>query len=49
MAVVSSWRSSTYKLMATLWVLAVLYIVWLVRDLFLTPESETPPAQPEQN
>ncbi|KAJ5519395.1 hypothetical protein LT330_008767 [Penicillium expansum] len=47
-----TWRSSTYKLMATLWVLAVLYIVWLVRDLFLPSESEskpTPPAQPEQN
>ncbi|CAP86752.1 hypothetical protein N7489_003398 [Penicillium chrysogenum] len=44
-----TWRSSTYKLMATLWVLAVLYIVWLVRDLFLPPESEAPPAQPEQN
>ncbi|KAJ5962880.1 hypothetical protein N7501_007821 [Penicillium viridicatum] len=46
-----TWRSSTYKLMATLWVLAVLYIVWLVRDLFLPSESEsqsTPPA-PEQN
>jgi hypothetical protein len=40
-----TWRSSTYKLMATLWVLAVLYIVWLVRDLFFPP-SETP--QPEQ-
>ncbi|KAJ5205265.1 hypothetical protein N7491_004111 [Penicillium cf. griseofulvum] len=36
-----TWRSSTYKLMATLWVLAVLYIVWLVRDLFFPP-SETP-------
>ncbi|CDM37110.1 hypothetical protein DTO013E5_9316 [Penicillium roqueforti] len=48
-----TWRSSTYKLMATLWVLAVLYIVWLVRDLFLpsTPSESrpTPPAQPEQN
>ncbi|KGO73895.1 hypothetical protein PITC_016300 [Penicillium italicum] len=47
-----TWRSSTYKLMATLWVLAVLYIVWLVRDLFLPSEYEpkpTPPAQPEQN
>ncbi|KAJ5822528.1 hypothetical protein N7447_004868 [Penicillium robsamsonii] len=46
-----TWRSSTYKLMATLWVLAVLYIVWLVRDLFLpsTPsESEIPPTQPDQ-
>ncbi|KAJ5173613.1 uncharacterized protein N7500_001544 [Penicillium coprophilum] len=44
-----TWRSSTYKLMATLWVLAVLYIVWLVRDLFLpfTSDSETPP-QPDQ-
>ncbi|CAI7618046.1 unnamed protein product [Penicillium bialowiezense] len=38
-----TWRSSTYKLMASLWVLAVLYIVWLVRDLFYQP---TPP-EPE--
>ncbi|KAJ9473780.1 hypothetical protein VN97_g13311 [Penicillium thymicola] len=47
-----TWRSSTYKLMATLWVLAVLYIVWLVRDLFLPSESESespPPTQPKQN
>ncbi|KAJ5463970.1 hypothetical protein N7475_007105 [Penicillium sp. IBT 31633x] len=45
-----TWRSSTYKLMASLWVFAVLYILWLVRDLFLPfspPDSEpTPPAQP---
>ncbi|KAJ5973016.1 uncharacterized protein N7479_002934 [Penicillium vulpinum] len=47
-----TWRSSTYKLMATLWVLAVLYIVWLVRDLFMpfTPsETDTPPASQDQN
>lgn len=32
-----TWRSSTYKLMASLWVLAVLYILWLTRDLFYAP------------
>ncbi|KAJ5753456.1 uncharacterized protein N7511_007609 [Penicillium nucicola] len=37
-----TWRSSTYKLMASLWVLTVLYIVWLVRDLFYLP---VPPAE----
>ncbi|KAJ5554826.1 hypothetical protein N7535_007270 [Penicillium sp. DV-2018c] len=43
-----TWRSSTYKLMASLWVLAVLYIVWLVRDLFLPfpVESETDSTKP---
>jgi hypothetical protein len=42
-----TWRSSTYKLMASLWVLAVLYIVWLVRDLFYQPApSEPEPIQP---
>ncbi|KAJ5123921.1 uncharacterized protein N7515_007746 [Penicillium bovifimosum] len=43
-----TWRSSTYKLMASLWVLAVLYIVWLVRDLFLPipAESETDSTKP---
>lgn len=40
-----TWRSSTYKIMASLWVLAVLYIVWLVRDLF----DEPAPSQPESN
>lgn len=41
-----TWRSSTYKLMASLWVLGVLYILWLIRDLFYLPfspaESEPP-------
>ncbi|KAJ5113747.1 hypothetical protein N7456_002281 [Penicillium angulare] len=32
-----TWRSSTYKLMASLWVLGVLYILWLIRDLFYLP------------
>ncbi|KKK17375.1 hypothetical protein ARAM_004492 [Aspergillus rambellii] len=32
-----TWRSSTYKLMASLWVLSVLYIVWLIRDIFYLP------------
>lgn len=38
-----TWRSSTYKLMASLWVLGVFYIVWLIRDLFWLPfaPSET--------
>ncbi|KAJ5902669.1 hypothetical protein N7495_003197 [Penicillium taxi] len=30
-----TWRSSTYKLMASLWVIGVLYILWLTRDLYL--------------
>ncbi|KAL2872699.1 uncharacterized protein BJX67DRAFT_16128 [Aspergillus lucknowensis] len=34
-----TWRSSTYKLMASLWVLGVLYIVWLIRDIFILPFS----------
>jgi hypothetical protein len=29
-----TWRSSTYKAMASLWVLAMLYILWLIRDVF---------------
>ncbi|KAI9368412.1 hypothetical protein BJX61DRAFT_546566 [Aspergillus egyptiacus] len=32
-----TWRSSTYKLMASLWILGVLYIVWLIRDVFYLP------------
>lgn len=42
-----TWRSSTYKLMASLWVLGVLYILWLIRDLFylpFTPSESKPPA-----
>ncbi|KAL4801498.1 hypothetical protein BDV18DRAFT_167331 [Aspergillus unguis] len=34
-----TWRSSTYKLMASLWVLGVLYMVWLIRDIFYLPFS----------
>ncbi|KAL3474386.1 hypothetical protein BJX99DRAFT_271697 [Aspergillus californicus] len=34
-----TWRSSTYKLMASLWILGVLYIVWLIRDIFYLPFS----------
>jgi hypothetical protein len=43
-----TWRSSTYKLMASLWVLGVLYILWLIRDLFylpFTPSELGPPAE----
>lgn len=43
-----TWRSSTYKLMASLWVLGVLYILWLIRDLFYLPfgpSESTPPAE----
>ena len=36
-----TWRSSTYKLMASLWVLGVLYILWLIRDLFYLPFSSS--------
>lgn len=36
-----TWRSSTYKLMASLWVLGVLYIVWLIRDIFYLPFTPT--------
>ncbi|KAE8378385.1 hypothetical protein BDV26DRAFT_191825 [Aspergillus bertholletiae] len=38
-----TWRSSTYKLMASLWVLGVLYIVWFIRDLFFLPFTSTQP------
>ncbi|KAJ5907709.1 hypothetical protein N7495_000391 [Penicillium taxi] len=38
-----TWRSSTYKLMASLWVLGMLWILWLIRDLFSLPfQSRTP-------
>ncbi|KAJ5133198.1 hypothetical protein N7448_001773 [Penicillium atrosanguineum] len=43
-----TWRSSTYKLMASLWVLGVLYILWLIRDLFylpFTPSELSPTAE----
>lgn len=38
-----TWRSSTYKLMASLWVLGVLYILWLIRDLFYLPFGPSEP------
>ncbi|PYH91341.1 hypothetical protein BO71DRAFT_359574 [Aspergillus ellipticus CBS 707.79] len=46
-----TWRSSTYKLMACLWVLGVFYIVWLIRDVFYYPfapsqQSSPPPPSP---
>ncbi|EPS28241.1 hypothetical protein POX_e07213 [Penicillium oxalicum] len=41
-----TWRSSTYKLMASLWVLGVLYILWLIRDLFYLPFTPAEPGSP---
>ncbi|KAJ5484100.1 hypothetical protein N7539_005896 [Penicillium diatomitis] len=41
-----TWRSSTYKLMASLWVLGVLYILWLIRDLFYLPFTPAEPGPP---
>ncbi|KAJ5974058.1 hypothetical protein N7481_011268 [Penicillium waksmanii] len=32
-----TWRSSTYRLIASLWVLGVLYSFWLIRDIFYLP------------
>lgn len=45
-----TWRSSTYKLMASLWVFGVLYILWLIRDLFYLPftPSESAPVLAEE-
>ncbi|KAJ5666733.1 hypothetical protein N7462_011142 [Penicillium macrosclerotiorum] len=46
-----TWRSSTYKLMASLWVLGVLYILWLIRDLFylpFTPSESSPPGRGDE-
>lgn len=46
-----TWRSSTYKLMASLWVFGVLYILWLIRDLFylpFTPSESAPPVLAEE-
>lgn len=37
-----TWRSSTYKIIAYLYVLGILYIVWLIRDLFWLPFSSSP-------
>ncbi|EIT78006.1 hypothetical protein F9C07_2282434 [Aspergillus flavus] len=39
-----TWRSSTYKLMASLWVLGVFYIVWLIRDIFFLPFTSSQPS-----
>ncbi|KAB8074446.1 hypothetical protein BDV29DRAFT_122431 [Aspergillus leporis] len=39
-----TWRSSTYKLMASLWVFGVFYIVWLIRDIFYLPFTSTQPS-----
>lgn len=36
-----TWRSSTYKLVAYLYVLFVLYLVYLIRDLFFLPFSSS--------
>ncbi|EED15563.1 conserved hypothetical protein [Talaromyces stipitatus ATCC 10500] len=36
-----TWRSSAYKIIAYLYVLGILYIVWLIRDLFWLPFSST--------
>ncbi|KAJ5363562.1 uncharacterized protein N7496_009275 [Penicillium cataractarum] len=41
-----TWRSSTYKLMASLWVLGVLYILWLIRDLFYLPFAPSEVSSP---
>ncbi|EEA22556.1 hypothetical protein TMatcc_001404 [Talaromyces marneffei ATCC 18224] len=37
-----TWRSSAYKIIAYLYVLGILYIVWLIRDLFWLPFSSSP-------
>ncbi|KAK2756766.1 hypothetical protein FQN54_005212 [Arachnomyces sp. PD_36] len=38
-----TWRSTTYKLAAYLWVLGVLYLCWLIRPLFYIPFSSNLP------
>lgn len=43
-----TWRSSSYKIMASLWVLGMVYIVWLMRYLFSAPiPSPTPSPGPK--
>lgn len=32
-----TWRSTSYKFVAFLWVLGVFYLVWLIRDMFFFP------------
>lgn len=34
-----TWRSSSYKFLASLWVLGMLYLVWLIRNLFYSPDQ----------
>ena len=34
-----TWRSSSYKLLAFLWILGVFYLVWLIRGIFFLPFS----------
>lgn len=41
-----TWRSSSYKLLASLWVLGMVYLVWLIRDLLYMPFS--PPGEQSQ-
>lgn len=38
-----TWRSFTYKIVAYLYLLGILYIVWLLRDIFTMPFSSSPP------
>ena len=32
-----TWRSTSYKIVAFLWILGVFYLVWLIRDMFYFP------------
>lgn len=32
-----TWRSTSYKFIASLWVLGVLYLLWLIRGIFFIP------------
>lgn len=41
-----TWRSSTYRIIAYLYVLGILYIVWLIRDLFYLPFSSSSSSTP---
>src|ERR1700741_3940380 len=44
-----TWRSSAYKIIAYLYVLGILYIVWLIRDLFWLPFSSSPSGNRQSN
>ncbi|OKL61854.1 hypothetical protein UA08_03042 [Talaromyces atroroseus] len=44
-----TWRSSAYKIVAYLYVLGILYIVWLIRDLFWLPFSSSTPSNGNGN